>query len=112
MIDSYSFGKIVIDGQKYTSDVIILTNRVKGNWWRKEGHTLNPEDLDEVIEEEPEVLIIGKGKHGRMTVPEKTREYIESKEIKLITKPTDEACKEFNEISKKRKTIAALHLTC
>lgn len=112
MIESYSFGKIVIDGEKYTNDVIIFPNRVKGDWWRKEGHSLHPGDLTEVIEEEPEVLVVGKGSYGRMNVPEGTREYVESKGIELIAKPTEDACGKFNEFSKTKKVVAALHLTC
>ncbi|KXB00080.1 hypothetical protein AKJ42_01810 [candidate division MSBL1 archaeon SCGC-AAA261C02] len=112
MIESYSFGKIVIDGQRYTNDVIIFPNRVKDDWWRKEGHSLHPEDLEEVMEEEPEVLVVGKGHSGLVTIPEETKKFIESRGIDLIAKPTEEACEEFNELSKTKKVVAALHLTC
>ena len=36
MIESYDFGRIVIDGRKFASDVIIFLDRVDGNWWRKD----------------------------------------------------------------------------
>ena len=49
-IDSYRFGQVVIDGDPYTKDVIILPERVIGGWWRKEGHALHPADLEVVIE--------------------------------------------------------------
>jgi hypothetical protein len=41
-IDSYKFGRIVIDGQAYSRDVIILPDRVIRDWWRDSGHILHP----------------------------------------------------------------------
>ncbi len=58
-IDTYSFGKIVIDGRTYTSDVIIYPDHVDASWWRKEGHYLRPVDLTDVVKAKPAVLIIG-----------------------------------------------------
>ena len=48
-IDSYQFGKIVVDGTSYTSDVIILGKTIVSNWWRKQGHLLSAEDLEAVF---------------------------------------------------------------
>lgn len=112
MIDTYSFGKIVIDDEKYTNDVIIFPERVKDNWWRKEGHKIHPSDLEEVIEESPDVLIVGTGANGRVSIPEETRKYIESKGIELIDNKSDKACEAYNRLKDKKKVVAALHLTC
>lgn len=113
MIDAYDFGRIVIDGKAFTRDVIIFHDRVIDNWWRKEGHVLNREDIELVVKEKPEVLIVGTGKYGIMEVPAETGEYIRSKAIELIVEPTEKACKEYNnKISHAKKTVAALHLTC
>lgn len=112
MIESYSFGEIKINGKTYNNDVKIFPDRVKSNWWRKEGHRLHLEDIEDIIEESPDVLIVGTGASNRMTVPQETKESIESKGIKLIIKDTREACETYNEISEKEDTVAALHLTC
>lgn len=112
MIDVYDFGRIVIDGTAFTSDVIIFPDCVKDEWWRKDGHVLHIEDLESIVKEQPEVLIVGTGKYGVMTVPSQTRAYIESQGIELIVMPTDHACKMYNEIAKAKKVVAALHLTC
>ena len=101
-----------MDGKAYTNDVIIFPGRVKDNWWRKEGHALHIEDIDSVVEEKPEVLIVGTGKYGILKVLPETREYIKSKGIELIIEPTDKACAVYNEVSKDKKAVAALHLTC
>ena len=112
MIDSYGFGRIVIDGESYSSDVVIYPNRVDGNWWRKEGHSLHIEDLSEIVEESPEVLVLGTGDPGLLKVRPEADALLRSKGIELIAEPTKRACERYNELSKTKKVIAALHLTC
>jgi len=53
MIEHYSFGKITIDGQTYTSDLIIYPGKIDTSWWRKEGHNLQVEDLKDVLIDSP-----------------------------------------------------------
>ena len=112
MIESYSFGRIVIDGKEYTSDVIIYPAHVDSSWWRKEGHRLQVVDIEKVIVEKPEILIIGTGASGLMKVPTEVENYITSKGIKLVVDTTKNACDAYNKLSQSGKTIAALHLTC
>jgi len=113
LIESYSFGNIVINGKKYTSDVIVFPNRVLDGWWRKEGHKLHIEDLEEVFKEKPEILVVGTGYSGLMRVPEEVKKYIESQGIEIIIENTRKAWKTFNKLlSEGRRVVAALHLTC
>ena len=112
MIDSYDFGRIVIDGTAYTTDVIVFSDRVMDGWWRKDGHVLHVADIESVVEEKPEVLIVGTGKYGLLNVMPETKEYIESKGIELIVEPTEQACEIYNQVSKDKRTVAALHVTC
>ena len=112
MIDSYDFGRIVINGKRYNSDLIVFSDKIRDSWWRKEGHRLRVEDLKDVLEAKPEVLVVGTGYSGMMTVPPETRKYVESEGIELIAQNTREACKTFNHLVKSRKVVAALHLTC
>ena len=112
-IESYRFGEIIINGKTYTQDLIIFPERIRTNWWRKEGHRLHLEDLTEVLEYKPEILIVGTGYDGLMKVPRELIETLEKKGIKVIVKKTKDACNEFNKyIKEKRKVIAAFHLTC
>ncbi len=113
VIDSYSFGRIVIDGRRYSTDVIVYPDRVDDRWWRKEGHHLCVDDIREAVEEmAPEVLVVGTGYEGRMRVLPETRDYLKSKRIELFVEKTEDACKVFNKISTSKKAMAALHLTC
>jgi hypothetical protein len=111
-IEHYSFGNITIDGQSYTSDLIIYPGRVDASWWRKEGHNLQVEDLKDILNAKPDVLIIGTGSFGVMRVPKETTAYLESSGIKVHAMRTSKAVGLFNELQKDATVVAALHLTC
>lgn len=110
MIDSYDFGRIVIDGKRYHHDVVIFQDKID-SWWRKEGHRLQIEDIEKVIEERPDILIVGTGNSGYMGVLPEVEEKLKSLGIELIVKKTKDACEVYNKV-KDKKVIAALHLTC
>ncbi len=111
-IESYQFGRIVIDDQAHHKDVIILPGRVIGGWWRKEGHVLHPEDLEAVFEAAPEVLVVGQGASGLMRVTDETEQALRDAGIELIALPTGEAVETYNRLRGERAVAAALHLTC
>jgi len=114
-ISHYSLGRITIDGKTYTTDVIIYPNRVDSSWWRKEGHYLQPVDLEDIINAKPEILIIGSGASGVMKVPEETLKLIKSKGIEVHVGMTGSAVELFSKIQSEKsdkRIIAALHLTC
>jgi hypothetical protein len=112
MIESYSFGKIVIDGKNHTTDVVIFPDHVQDGWWRKEGHKLRIEDLKDVLQAKPEVLVVGTGYFGSMKVPNEVREHLASMKIQLIVENTKEAYKTYNRLAPTKRTVAAFHLTC
>lgn len=111
-IDDYRFGRIVIDGQVYRHDLILLPDRVLPNWWRVEGHSLVLEDLQQALNSSPQVLVIGLGVYSRMKVPEETRQQIEALGIRFMALPTGEACETYNQLRGEEHVVAALHLTC
>lgn len=112
MIESYTFGSMVVDGQKYTADLIIFPGRIKSSWWRKTGHTLSMKDIEDVFKEEPEVLVVGTGAMGVMKVEDEVKRYSKEHGIKLIIEKTAKAVESFNTLSEEKRTIGAFHLTC
>jgi len=112
-IDSYQFGEIVIDGTSYSSDVIILGDSVKSDWWREQGHSLSAKDLEAVIAAKPSVLVVGCGASGLMQVPDQTQQVLQEHNIQLEAFDTSKAVQRFNELSQAGVNVAAaLHLTC
>ena len=112
-IDSYEFGRIVIDGREHTSDVIILPDGVRGSWWRQEGHALKPGDLSTVLQTGPQVLVIGQGAHGAMRVTDEVLTCLKEAGIEPVCLPTERAAAEYNRRCRQGQVVAAaLHLTC
>jgi hypothetical protein len=112
MITSYGFGKVVIDGIAYNSDVVVYPERTADGWWRKKGHELSKEDIREVLEYGPRLLIVGTGKFGMMKIPEEVASDIRASGIKLVVARTPRAVRLYNEVPPGTRAVAALHLTC
>ncbi|MFQ6034556.1 MAG: Mth938-like domain-containing protein [Sedimentisphaerales bacterium] len=112
-IDSYSFGVMKVGGSEYRGDLIVFPDKVKSGWWRKQGHSLAIEDLEDVLAFKPEVLVIGKGASGLMDVPASTQKTLQEAGIEVIAENTSQAWSIFNEqMEKGRKVAGAFHLTC
>lgn len=113
MITSYDFGRIVIDGKTYTSDVIITPMGVNGSWWRKSGHSVEPEDIEEMMGFKPEIIVLGQGKPGIMKATDKLKKYLKEQGVRLVEEPTAQAVETFNSLNDKgEKVCAGFHLTC
>ena len=111
-IEKYRFGSICIERETYQSDVIIFSDNVNSRWWRKEGHRLAVEDLRDAVAAKPEILIVGKGAYGAMTIPPETEKHLQSLGIRLIEANTKEACDLHNNLSQTNRVVTCLHLTC
>ncbi|MHC4132632.1 MAG: Mth938-like domain-containing protein [Planctomycetota bacterium] len=112
-IDSYKFGKIVIDGTVYDSDCILIGQQVQPDWWRKNGHLLSNEDLDLIVQAKPEVLVIGTGAAGIMKVPQEVIKFLQQQDIDPEVMKTTKAVQRYNELSETAVNVAAgFHLTC
>jgi len=110
-IDAYEFGRIVVDGQEETQDLILVTDRVVRNWWRRDGHRLVLDDLQDVLEELPERLLIGTGAHGRLRPDPAALDRLRARGITVEALPTATAVCRYGELDPAH-TAAALHLTC
>jgi hypothetical protein len=110
-IGDYRFGHIVVDGEEYTDDVIILPKRVVPGWWRKDGHRLVLEDLDEVLGELPERLVVGAGAQRRMRPDPAAIDELGRRGVSVEVLETKRAVARYRELDP-ASTAAALHLTC
>jgi hypothetical protein len=110
-IEDYSFGRVTVDGEAHTHDVIVLPQRVVRDWWRRDGHRLVLEDLEEVLADLPQRLIIGTGAYGRMIPDPNTVESLRERGVEIEVLPTDDAVRRYGALNP-AATAAALHLTC
>ena len=114
MINSYKFGRIIIHQKSYINDVIVFKNHVRSGWRRKEGHMLQLEDIQSVLNEiKPAVLVVGTGKFGIMKISMEVMDYLDLHAIRLYAEKTDKAVKTYNRlILTNDKVLGAFHLTC
>jgi len=112
-LSDYAFGRIRVDGQLCTTDLIVYPDRLEENWRRRNGHRLAPEDLEGVLKRPPKVLVVGTGFSGCMAVAAETIKVLEVKGIEVRAYRTGDAAREFNRLKgEKSEVVAALHLTC
>jgi hypothetical protein len=110
-LEGYTFGRLTVDGRVHTRDLIVLPDRVVTDWWRRDGHSLAMQDLDDVIDELPARLVLGVGAHGRLRPDPDVIAELERRGVAVECLPTDAAVRRYGELDE-RRTAAALHLTC
>ena len=112
-IGTSSFGLIVIDGKQYTSDLIIYPDgHVKDTWWRESSHRLSIDDIGELVESAPELIVVGTGVNGMMKPVMGLGELLSEKGIEFVSLPNQKAIEIFNELSSEKRVGACFHLTC
>ncbi len=120
MIDQYNFGLIVVGGKTYKQDSEVRWTGQVLKWWRENSHSVEVEDLERAVGENPETIVIGTGESGLMKVSGKAKELVAEKGIRLIIDRTEAAVKTFNirkeeseeEEGRPEKIIGLFHLTC
>ena len=113
MIEKYSFGTVVINGITYNADIKIARGSVIADWWRTSGHRVDVDDVRDILESKPEILIIGKGEPGYLKLTGTLYAYLEKNNIKLIEEQTSQAILTFNRLFEEGKSVSAgFHLAC
>ena len=119
-IDSYEFGKMVIDGKEYTEDLIIYGDMIIENWRRKKGHILTQKDMKILWDEignykgVVNILIVGTGHDGLMELSDEEGNGMLDQVMCYVSQArTVQAIEDFNECVEKGCNVAgAFHLTC
>ncbi len=111
-VEHYGFGVIRLDGREFRHDVIVYGDFVK-KWWRKEGHRVQLEDVEDLFELKPDVVVIGTGYYGVMKVDSDVIEKLREEGIEVICEESKRAVETYNKLLKEGKKVAlAIHLTC
>lgn len=119
-IDSTKFGEIIVDNKKY-HQVLIIGDKVEERDWEKlkklfdTSHEIGEWEIEELLSNNPEIIIIGTGQDGAMAPPRLSdfQNRGGGKNIELIIEPTPKAIKTYNEQVKSGKRVNALiHTTC
>lgn len=111
-LSNYHFGHVETDTNEYDTDIVVMDDWVH-DWWRQDGHNLIPDDLDELLQRDPDHIVIGNGASGRMNVPGRTKSALEEAGVDVEVHQTDQAIDRYNQLQDKENNVAgAFHLTC
>ena len=109
-INSFRFGSLTINNKNYENDMTV-------HWDgeivpRESSHKFSKEELIDLLLKGPETVIIGTGTADCVKIEKDAEAFAKLKNIELIAKKTPEAIKEFNNLSRNKKVIAVIHVTC
>ena len=120
MFQETKFGMIKFSEKEYSYDIIIHTDeniekRNKDLSRRKYGtsHILSAEEITDLLDEDPEILIVGRGQSCMLKIGKDTTNLLYTKNVKFMDFPTPEAIEEYNKLKNQGKKLAAvIHITC
>ena len=97
-IEGTAFGSITIEGQVYDRDVIIrLSGKIKKREKKlsKEvygtSHTISAAEAMHVYQEGAELLIIGAGQYGMVTLSDEAANYLQQQRCRAVLLPKNKA---------------------
>jgi hypothetical protein len=118
-IDSTEFGSITIDGSTFPHDVLI---RLSGEVVKRKkklskkyygtSHIVSREEAEFIYEKGCDILVLGAGQYGNVTLSPEAAEYFAQHDCRVILLPTAEAIKTYNATRNKAKTVGLFHVTC
>lgn len=123
-IEAAGWGKYLISGQVHGVDSdgnilgagkdIILHGDQVSEWRERKGHLVTLEMLAPILSVNPDILVIGNGFDGKLTVPDElVSELVNERGMTVIVQKTPEACSIYNKIYDSGKKVAfAGHATC
>lgn len=117
-INSTQFGSVTIDNKKY-NQVLIIGDNIEEREYSKlkelfnTSHQIGDWEQAKLVENDPEVIIIGTGQSGMLEVDDEFVKVIKERGIELVIKNTPEAIEVYNElIGQGKKVNALIHTTC
>ena len=115
-IDELIFGSIVVEGKKYHRDVLIFADgtvkKRKGSFLMFGSHKIKKQELEELSQGQPEIIIVGTGTNGAAHIASEAESWAEGKNLSLLVQPSYDAVARLNELAEQKKVAALIHITC
>ncbi len=108
LITDYGPGSISVDGERFTSAILVAKNGVSTSDLPDSPDDLTLEMLRPLIDEKPEILVFGSGRHHKFP-PMKLMADLAAQGVALEVMKTSAACRTYNVlVSEFRDVCAAL----
>jgi len=113
LVKGYAFGHALVGQHGFYADFIIFPDHMQPEWWRKQLHVLDVDDLKEVLEYQPKILVVGRGCADCLKLTDDLKNRLQDQGIRLIEDETSSAIPIFNTmIERNQDVVGAFHLGC
>lgn len=106
VIRAYRRGALVINQQTVTRSVVVLPQRLVGDWPPQRFEELAVEHVETVTALEPEIILLGTGERARFPTAELAAAVLR-RGIGLEAMDTAAACRTFNVLASEGRRVAA-----
>lgn len=108
VITGYETGRVILQGQELTQSVIVTFEHLVRDWAPQSFEDLQPMHLEPILELEPEIIVLGSGRHQRFPSTDFMGR-VWARGVGLEIMDTGAACRTYNIlVSEGRKAAAAL----
>ncbi len=102
----YGEGYVMVNRQRYEHNLILLPDRIIGDWRPAGFDELTAADFEQLAELAPEIVLLGTGARLRFPRPELTRALMEAR-IGLEVMDVPAACRTYNILAAEDRRVAA-----
>ena len=106
MIQEYKYGMFKINGKNYYDDIKLFGSKVK--MWECRNRQVTMNDIQELLDISPGLIIIGLGPAGLITVADDVKDLLRLRKIALKMEKSQTACELYNEALQSGKNVAAI----
>ncbi|MEK6839696.1 MAG: Mth938-like domain-containing protein [Nanoarchaeota archaeon] len=106
MIQEFKYGMFKIDNKQFYDNVKLIGSKIK--LWECKERQITMNDLEDLLEINPELLIIGQGPGGLIAVADDIKDVMRMRKIVLKVDKSQNACELYNRALKDGKRVAAI----
>jgi hypothetical protein len=111
------WGFVEVEGLGRFRDVKLWPGGGRAWDWRETGTDHRPgilcADVTELLNYEPELVILSRGRQGRLSVSPETLSLLETRGVPVLREKTDAALAMYNRLAREGRRVAGLfHTTC
>lgn len=106
VIEAYSQGQVTINKTVYCNSLILTPAQINTDWPPTNVQELEADHLDQLLNYNPEVIILGIGKRNRLLPPALTKTLIDAN-IGYEVMDTAAACRTFNILAAEERAVVA-----
>ncbi len=121
MIESTSFGQVIVNGDTYDHDIVIFPDEIikRKKWITKDQHGTShkftkeemKEYLNDVDKSNIDRVVIGTGQYGELALLPETKEYLKEHDVEFTERKTSDLVGQTNDYPRER-TVFIIHVTC